>query len=160
MKKRYSLEYNKTKECKILIFGDDFKFLSFFKMKHWIYKEFAKFKKIIFIQQWLFFLNWCIGEHLNITTNYKTFHSKIHLHVKLFLGKETCSFFSKVIPLAPSYRFWPPCERNHAHISRISFLVNCWISPQLHMHKTNQGMLLSLSYMELVGQLAKRLTSP
>jgi hypothetical protein len=32
----YSLEYNKTKECEILIFGDDLKFWSFFKMKHWI----------------------------------------------------------------------------------------------------------------------------
>jgi hypothetical protein len=32
----YSLKYNKTKECEILIFGDDLKFWSFFKMKHWI----------------------------------------------------------------------------------------------------------------------------
>jgi hypothetical protein len=34
MKKSYSLENNKTKECEILIFDDDFKFWSFFKMKH------------------------------------------------------------------------------------------------------------------------------
>jgi hypothetical protein len=33
-KEKYSLEYNKIKECKILIFGDDLKILSFFKMKH------------------------------------------------------------------------------------------------------------------------------
>ncbi len=26
MKKNYSLEYNKTKNCEILIFGDDLKF--------------------------------------------------------------------------------------------------------------------------------------
>jgi len=50
IKKNYSLEYNKTKECEILIFGDDLKFWSFFKMKHWIYKEFAYFLKFIFIQ--------------------------------------------------------------------------------------------------------------
>ncbi len=34
MKKSYNLEYNKTKECEILFFGDDLKILSFFKMKH------------------------------------------------------------------------------------------------------------------------------
>jgi len=34
MKKRYNLKYNKTKECEILIFGDDLNFWSFFKMKH------------------------------------------------------------------------------------------------------------------------------
>jgi len=50
MKKSYSLEYNKTKECEKLIFGDDLKFWSFFKMKHWICKEFAHLKKFIFIQ--------------------------------------------------------------------------------------------------------------
>jgi hypothetical protein len=50
MKKSYSLEYNKTKECENLIFGDDLKFWSFFKMKHWICKEFAHFLKFICIQ--------------------------------------------------------------------------------------------------------------
>jgi len=50
MKKIYSLKYNKIKECENLIFGDDFKFWSFFKMKHWIYKEYAHFKKFIVIQ--------------------------------------------------------------------------------------------------------------
>jgi hypothetical protein len=50
MKKSYNLEYNKTKECEILIFGDDLKFWSFVKMKHWICKEFAHFKSFIFIQ--------------------------------------------------------------------------------------------------------------
>jgi hypothetical protein len=50
MKKSYNLENNKTTECKILIFGDDSKFWSYFKMKHWIYKEFSHFKKFIFIQ--------------------------------------------------------------------------------------------------------------
>jgi hypothetical protein len=39
----YSLEYNKTKEYENLIFGDDLKFWSFFKMKQWICKEFAHF---------------------------------------------------------------------------------------------------------------------
>jgi hypothetical protein len=43
MKKRYSLEYNKTKECEILIFGDDLNVLSFLKMKHWICKESVHF---------------------------------------------------------------------------------------------------------------------
>jgi len=43
MKKSYNLEYNKTKECENLIFGDYLKFWSFFKMKHWIYKEYAHF---------------------------------------------------------------------------------------------------------------------
>jgi len=42
-KKNCSLEYNKTKECEIFIFGDDLKNLSFFKMKHWICKEYAHF---------------------------------------------------------------------------------------------------------------------
>jgi len=37
----YSLKYNKTKESEF--FGDDLKFGSFFKMKHWIYKESAHF---------------------------------------------------------------------------------------------------------------------
>jgi len=32
MKKSYSLEYNTSKECEILIFGDDLKFWSFKKM--------------------------------------------------------------------------------------------------------------------------------
>jgi len=50
IKKSYNLEYNKTKECKILVFGDNLKNLSFKKIKHWIYKEFAHLKKSIFIQ--------------------------------------------------------------------------------------------------------------
>jgi len=50
MKKSYSLEYNKTKECENFNFGDDLKFWSFFKMKHEICKEFAHFSKFIFIQ--------------------------------------------------------------------------------------------------------------
>jgi hypothetical protein len=32
--KKKFLEYNKTKECETLIFGNDLKFSSFFKMKH------------------------------------------------------------------------------------------------------------------------------
>jgi hypothetical protein len=43
MKKSYSLKYNKSKECEILIFGDDLNFWSFSKMKHWIYKKIAPF---------------------------------------------------------------------------------------------------------------------
>jgi hypothetical protein len=43
MNKIYNLEYNKTKEYEILIFGDDLKFWSFLKMKHWICKESAHF---------------------------------------------------------------------------------------------------------------------
>jgi hypothetical protein len=43
MKKSYSLEYNGTKECENLFFGDDLEFLSFFKMKHCNYQEFAHF---------------------------------------------------------------------------------------------------------------------
>jgi hypothetical protein len=31
MKKSYSLEYNKTKECEIFIFDDDFKILIIFQ---------------------------------------------------------------------------------------------------------------------------------
>jgi hypothetical protein len=50
MKKNYSLKYNKTKECENLIFGDDLKFWSFFKMKHRIYKEFAH----IYLYSYLF----------------------------------------------------------------------------------------------------------
>jgi len=38
VKKSYSLEYNKIKECENLIFSDDLKFWSFSKMKHWICK--------------------------------------------------------------------------------------------------------------------------
>jgi hypothetical protein len=41
MKKSYSLEYNETKECENLFFGDDLIFFSFFKIKHLIYKEFT-----------------------------------------------------------------------------------------------------------------------
>ncbi len=42
--KSYGFKYNKTKECENLIFSDDLKFWSFFKMKHWTYKEFDTFK--------------------------------------------------------------------------------------------------------------------
>jgi hypothetical protein len=49
-RKVYSLEYNKTIECEILIFGDDLKFWSFFKMKHWIQKESKHLKTFIVIQ--------------------------------------------------------------------------------------------------------------
>jgi hypothetical protein len=41
--KSYSLKYNKTKKYEILIFGDDLKCWSFFKMKQCICKEFAHF---------------------------------------------------------------------------------------------------------------------
>jgi endonuclease III-like uncharacterized protein len=40
-----------------------------------------------------------------LKTSYKKFHSKIHLHVKKFFGKKDMQSFSKIIPLAPSYRF-------------------------------------------------------
>jgi hypothetical protein len=42
--KSYSLKYNKTKECEILVFGDDLKFWSLLKMKHWICKKSPHFK--------------------------------------------------------------------------------------------------------------------
>jgi hypothetical protein len=45
MKKSYSSYYNKTKEYEKLIFGDDLKFWSFFKIKYWICKESAHFQK-------------------------------------------------------------------------------------------------------------------
>jgi hypothetical protein len=48
--KNYSLKYNKTKECKILFFGDDLKFWSFFNMKHGIFKVSTHFLKFIFTQ--------------------------------------------------------------------------------------------------------------
>jgi len=35
----------------------------------------------------------------------KKVHSKIHLHTKVFLGKNDLQSFYKVIPLAPSYKF-------------------------------------------------------
>jgi hypothetical protein len=40
-------------------------------------------------------------------TNYKTFNSKIHLHlhVKVVFGKKDFQSFFKVIRLAPSYMF-------------------------------------------------------
>jgi hypothetical protein len=50
MKKSYRLEYNKTNKCEILIFGDGFKFWSFFKMEHWICNESAHFQIFIFNQ--------------------------------------------------------------------------------------------------------------
>jgi hypothetical protein len=65
IKKIYSLEYNKIKECEILILGENLKFWSFFKLKQWIYKESAHFLKIIFIQSCQKKM-WCIGENLNI----------------------------------------------------------------------------------------------
>jgi hypothetical protein len=43
MKKSYSLKYNQTKECEILMFADDLQFWSFFKMKRWICEESAHF---------------------------------------------------------------------------------------------------------------------
>ncbi len=42
-KKGYSLKYNKSKECEILIFDDGLKIWSFFKIKCWIYKESTHF---------------------------------------------------------------------------------------------------------------------
>ncbi len=35
----------------------------------------------------------------------KKIHSKIHLHVEVSLEKKDLQSFSKVIPLAPSYKF-------------------------------------------------------
>ncbi len=65
MKKIYTLEYNKTKECEILIFGDDLKFWSFFKMKHWICTFFKNHIYSIMTNK----KKWCIGENLNILYN-------------------------------------------------------------------------------------------
>jgi hypothetical protein len=48
MQKSYRLEYNKTKEFENLFFCDDLKFWSFFKMKHWICKEYTHLKIIIY----------------------------------------------------------------------------------------------------------------
>jgi len=42
-----------------------------------------------------------------IYINYQNIHSKIHLHVKVIFGKKDLQCFSKVIILAPSYKFWP-----------------------------------------------------
>jgi hypothetical protein len=59
MKKSYRLEYNKIKECEILIFGDDSKLLSFFKMKHWICKESTHLKKsYLFNNDFLKMMHW------------------------------------------------------------------------------------------------------
>ncbi len=51
---------------------------------------------------------WCVGEHLNIFYNklQKNSLKNFICMQKDFLGKKTCSV-SKVIPLDPSYRFWP-----------------------------------------------------
>ncbi len=107
MKKSYRLEYNKIKECEILFFGDELKFWSFLKMKHWICKESVHFLKFIFIQLWLKNKMWFIGENSNIFKNkLQKKNSKIHLHVKVLFGKIDVQSFSKVIPLAPSDRFW------------------------------------------------------
>jgi hypothetical protein len=51
---------------------------------------------------------WCIEENLNISLkNYKTFHSKIYLHVKIIFVKNGLQSFSKIILLVPNYKFWP-----------------------------------------------------
>jgi hypothetical protein len=54
---------------------------------------------------------WCIGEHLNIFKNkLQKISLKISFACKNVFGKKDVQFFSKVIPLAPSYKFWPSNE--------------------------------------------------
>jgi hypothetical protein len=72
-----------------LSFGHDLKFWSFFKMKHWIYKEYADFYYSMMTKKKM----WCIGEHLNLcTTRYEKVHSKIHLHVNVFSWEKIFAF--------------------------------------------------------------------
>jgi hypothetical protein len=67
-------------------------------------------------------------------TSYKKFHSKFHLHVKGFFGKKTCSLFSKVIPLAPSYKFWPISWRFGMLDKDFQDVHWCFIeTPQVHL---------------------------
>ncbi len=78
-------------------------------MKHWICKELIfTLLKIHIYSIMISKKMWCIGEHLIVLkTSYKEFHSKLHSHVKVFFGIKDLKSFSKVIPLAPSYSFWP-----------------------------------------------------
>jgi len=104
MKKSYNLKYNKTKKCENLIFGDDLKFWSFLKMKHWIYKKSPHFLKI-HIYSIVTNKMWCVEKHLNI---FKNELQNISLKNSfLFFKKFRVFYFFLVIPLAPNYRFWP-----------------------------------------------------
>jgi hypothetical protein len=69
MKKSYNIKYNKIKEFEILVFGDNLKFWSFFKMKHWICKEYAHFKNSYLFNNDYKKKMWCIGEHFNVFYN-------------------------------------------------------------------------------------------
>jgi hypothetical protein len=126
MKKSYNLEYNKTKECEILIFGDDLNFEHFSRWNIESIKNLHTFKKSYLFNNDFFSLKWCNGEHLNI------FYSK--LQKKSFKNSFACKnvfweknlqSFSKVIPLAPSYKFWPipilASLKDHSHL-----MSNLW----------------------------------
>jgi hypothetical protein len=57
---------------------------------------------------------WCIGEHLNIKKNkLQKISFKNSFACKSFFGEKDMKSFSKVIPLIPSYKFWPRCHELH-----------------------------------------------
>jgi hypothetical protein len=81
MKKSYGLEYNKTKECEIFIFGDDLKFWSFFKMKHWVCKESTQFFLIHI---------YSIMINKNNVVHWGTFKYFLEKVTKIFIQKFIC----------------------------------------------------------------------
>ncbi len=82
---------------KKLIFLYDLKLWSFFKMKHWIYKEFV----YLYVYSIMIYKKmWCIETIITIfTTICKRFHSKIHLHEKIIFEWKDVQFLSKIMVL-------------------------------------------------------------
>jgi hypothetical protein len=96
MKKSYSLEYNKTKECEILIFGDDLKFWSFSRWNIEILRNLH-----VFLNSCLFNNDW--KKNLMHSGNFKYFFKKLQKNSfknsiackRFFWRKMMCSPFPK-----------------------------------------------------------------
>ncbi len=76
----------------------DLKLWSFFKMKHWIYKEFVHFLKNYLYSIMICQKMWCIEAIIKkFTTICKNIHSKLHLHEKIVFGWKYVQFLSKIM---------------------------------------------------------------
>ncbi len=88
---------------------------------------------------------------------YKNIHSKIHLHVKVIFVKKDLQSFSKVILLAPSYKFWPysftDCTFYNVFFLNVDFFNNVilWKIVNQGMHQSYVFSKLMLIYFLIFG---------